>query len=398
MQKAILAKDPNALPKYGADGRMGPETQAAMAKHPEIAQQSQHVSPSPTQQQPANKQPLPFTGGAHGIEDYHTYGADESIEFDIAKSLVESFGYSMESENPFAKPVQTATRNGIRNMVSQLGAKGAEEFGAGDVIRIMKGKGYETWRPATGTGEQGERMWTNGKKSIPQSQMEKLKAKSDEFAAKRDTGKVDSTGTEKPASTGQAEGPKVDTAKVTQAVEKNPEAKQAWLTRGKNGLILWCKENPKLAGALGLLGLLGLGGLYGLTGKPDDHQVPSVDTHHDTNHVSPSPTPELKDDPSPEELELAKQLQAALDAMRKYNQDGKDPEINEPDGYAVKELERYKDAVAATNNTPAPAAGSNPSNATADTTKGSNMNQVNKESVSYGEDQLLARIVELSRR
>lgn len=32
LQKRILAKDPNALPKFGADGKMGPETQAAMAK------------------------------------------------------------------------------------------------------------------------------------------------------------------------------------------------------------------------------------------------------------------------------------------------------------------------------------------------------------------------------
>jgi hypothetical protein len=33
LQKKILAKNPDALPKYGADGRMGPETQAAMAKY-----------------------------------------------------------------------------------------------------------------------------------------------------------------------------------------------------------------------------------------------------------------------------------------------------------------------------------------------------------------------------
>jgi hypothetical protein len=33
IQKKILAKDPNALPKHGADGLMGPETQAAMTKY-----------------------------------------------------------------------------------------------------------------------------------------------------------------------------------------------------------------------------------------------------------------------------------------------------------------------------------------------------------------------------
>jgi len=32
LQDRILAKDPNALSKYGADGRMGPETRAAMAR------------------------------------------------------------------------------------------------------------------------------------------------------------------------------------------------------------------------------------------------------------------------------------------------------------------------------------------------------------------------------
>ena len=32
LQDRILAKDPNALPKYGADGKMGPETRTAMAK------------------------------------------------------------------------------------------------------------------------------------------------------------------------------------------------------------------------------------------------------------------------------------------------------------------------------------------------------------------------------
>jgi hypothetical protein len=32
LQKRILAKDPNALPRFGADGKMGPETQAAMKK------------------------------------------------------------------------------------------------------------------------------------------------------------------------------------------------------------------------------------------------------------------------------------------------------------------------------------------------------------------------------
>jgi hypothetical protein len=44
MQKKILAKDPNALPKYGADGRMGPETQAALAKYVMSTESQQTVA------------------------------------------------------------------------------------------------------------------------------------------------------------------------------------------------------------------------------------------------------------------------------------------------------------------------------------------------------------------
>jgi hypothetical protein len=36
MQDELLAKDPNALPRFGADGKLGPETAAAMAKYPDI--------------------------------------------------------------------------------------------------------------------------------------------------------------------------------------------------------------------------------------------------------------------------------------------------------------------------------------------------------------------------
>jgi hypothetical protein len=37
MQEELLAKDPNALPRFGADGKLGTETAAAMAKYPDIA-------------------------------------------------------------------------------------------------------------------------------------------------------------------------------------------------------------------------------------------------------------------------------------------------------------------------------------------------------------------------
>jgi len=59
LQKAILAKDPSALPKYGADGRMGKETQAALAKYPEIKLQ-------------------------------------ESFSLGIDSALLESFGYQLD--------------------------------------------------------------------------------------------------------------------------------------------------------------------------------------------------------------------------------------------------------------------------------------------------------------
>ena len=39
LQQAILKRDPKALPRYGADGKLGKETRTAMAKYPDIAKQ-----------------------------------------------------------------------------------------------------------------------------------------------------------------------------------------------------------------------------------------------------------------------------------------------------------------------------------------------------------------------
>ena len=52
MQVEILKRDPNALPRFGADGKMGKETQAALAKYPDIAkkymkQGTADVAPAP---------------------------------------------------------------------------------------------------------------------------------------------------------------------------------------------------------------------------------------------------------------------------------------------------------------------------------------------------------------
>jgi hypothetical protein len=44
LQDKILAKDPNALPKYGADGRMGSETQAAMKKYGITAESKEDIT------------------------------------------------------------------------------------------------------------------------------------------------------------------------------------------------------------------------------------------------------------------------------------------------------------------------------------------------------------------
>jgi hypothetical protein len=41
MQREILKRDPNALPKFHDDGKLGPETAAAMAKYPDIARKYQ---------------------------------------------------------------------------------------------------------------------------------------------------------------------------------------------------------------------------------------------------------------------------------------------------------------------------------------------------------------------
>lgn len=49
MQKEILKKDPKALPKHGADGKMGPETRAALAKYPDIAAKYKQTAAAPAQ-------------------------------------------------------------------------------------------------------------------------------------------------------------------------------------------------------------------------------------------------------------------------------------------------------------------------------------------------------------
>lgn len=47
MQSEILKRDPKALPRFGADGKMGKETQAALAKYPDIAKKYANVVSAP---------------------------------------------------------------------------------------------------------------------------------------------------------------------------------------------------------------------------------------------------------------------------------------------------------------------------------------------------------------
>jgi peptidoglycan hydrolase-like protein with peptidoglycan-binding domain len=83
LQKAILAKDPKALPRFGADGKLGPETRAAFAKYPEIAKG--------TNTSPVEKNANQMGGGLDIMGN--PVGAGAMGEGIIAKSLLESFGY-----------------------------------------------------------------------------------------------------------------------------------------------------------------------------------------------------------------------------------------------------------------------------------------------------------------
>jgi len=81
-QDAVLKADPDALPRYGADGKMGTETQSAIDAHPDIAAK---------------------------------FNLKEN--FNIADSLIESFGYQTEGEATLGQ--QAAVGAG-----GYLGAKG----------------------------------------------------------------------------------------------------------------------------------------------------------------------------------------------------------------------------------------------------------------------------------
>jgi len=105
LQRKILAKDPQALPKFGDDGKLGPETKAAMAKYPEFALQ-------------------------------------ESIS--LSTALIESFGYTVEKKDQIDEWSMQDTGDTIR------GAYNGLTFGAGDNITagVKSAFGKDTYAQA----------------------------------------------------------------------------------------------------------------------------------------------------------------------------------------------------------------------------------------------------------
>jgi len=112
MQDAILQKDPNALPKYHADGKLGQETIGAMQKYPDIAKQ---------------------------------FKVQEGIKVDIAKSLVESFGYDAQLDEEYsAKQLGTDVDAGIRGLANGVTFGYADNIAAG----VNSAFGKDTYKQA----------------------------------------------------------------------------------------------------------------------------------------------------------------------------------------------------------------------------------------------------------
>ena len=111
MQNAILKKDPNALPKYHADGKLGQETIGAMQKYPDIAKQ---------------------------------FKIQEGIRVDIAKSLVESFGYDAQLDEYSGKQFGTDVDAGIRGLANGVTFGYADNIAAG----VNSAFGKDTYKQA----------------------------------------------------------------------------------------------------------------------------------------------------------------------------------------------------------------------------------------------------------
>jgi hypothetical protein len=114
LQDAILAVDPGALPKYGADGRMGTETQTAMANHPDIVAKMKGTA-APTTPAAAN--------------DAVQNNRNSSVQTEgIASALLESFGYEVQLDEYDLNQFGTDVGAGLRGL-----GQGAT-FGYGDEL------------------------------------------------------------------------------------------------------------------------------------------------------------------------------------------------------------------------------------------------------------------------
>jgi len=116
MQNAILQKDPNALPKYHADGKLGPETIGAMQKYPDIAKQFPNVGKSATQ------------ANANVQNNANSSTQAESFSLGLGNALVESFGYETDLDEYSMNQFTTDVGAGARGLGNGL------TFGYGDNI------------------------------------------------------------------------------------------------------------------------------------------------------------------------------------------------------------------------------------------------------------------------
>lgn len=146
LQKEILAKDPNALPKYGADGRMGTETQTALAKYPDIAAKykagatpaAPATSAAPTagpNGEPIVSRPNPKNPAVQEKGYIVRSGRSqtfvpvaESLQLGLDSALVESFGYQL---NEFSTDQAWDVTKAVgKEVAPTLGAGAAVQAGA----------------------------------------------------------------------------------------------------------------------------------------------------------------------------------------------------------------------------------------------------------------------------
>jgi len=146
LQNAILAIDPKALPKYGADGRMGPETQTAM-KDPRFKAVVDKIFGTFDSGSGGNDWGNTAGGAAFGNPNSAKWGAKHGVNqayqipknfgmkdtdanweesVNISKELIESFGYVAEAAN---EKWTGSARNWGQAIGGGLGAAGLGALG-----------------------------------------------------------------------------------------------------------------------------------------------------------------------------------------------------------------------------------------------------------------------------